>query len=56
MVVARPFKVGDKIDVKGVAGTVEQVKLFTTTIRTDDGKIALVPNSDITSNVIKVKQ
>lgn len=56
LVVSRPFKVGDKIDVKGVTGTVEQVKLFTTTVRTDDGKIALIPNSDITSNVIKVKQ
>ena len=40
---------------KGVAGTVEQVRLFTTTVRTEDGTMALVPNSDITSNIIKIK-
>jgi len=55
IVMARPFRVGDKIDVKGVAGTVVQVRLFTTTILTEDSTMALVPNSDITSNVIKVK-
>lgn len=55
IVVARPFRVGDKIDVKGVAGAVVQVRLFTTTILTEDGTTALVPNSDITSNIIKIK-
>jgi len=55
IVVARPFRVGDKIDVKDVVGEVVQVRLFTTTVLAEDGSMALVPNSDITSNVIKVK-
>lgn len=55
IVVARPFKVGDRIDVKGVAGEVVQVRLFTTTVLTEDGATALVPNSDLTSNIIKIK-
>ncbi len=54
LVAARPFRVGDKIEAKGVSGTVTQVRLFTTTVQIDDGTIALMPNSDLTSSVIKV--
>ena len=54
LVTTRPYQVGDKIAVKGVVGTVEQVRLFKTSIRTEDG-MALVPNSDLVSNIIKIK-
>jgi len=54
LMVSRPFKIGDRIEVNNVSGTVEQVRIFTTVVRIEDG-IALMPNSNLTSNVIKVK-
>ncbi len=54
LVTTRPFKVGDRVEVKGVVGKVEQVRLFTTLVRIDDGTNALIPNSDLVSNIIKI--
>lgn len=41
----RPFRAGDSIDADGIAGTVEEVGLFATTLRTGDGVYRFVPNS-----------
>jgi len=53
LVATRPFEVGSKIEARGVTGTVEQVRLFTTIIKTDSGK-AVIPNSELMSGVIKI--
>jgi small conductance mechanosensitive channel len=43
----RPFEVGDAIETSGVAGTVEELGLFATQIRTWDGIYKFVPNSSL---------
>jgi small conductance mechanosensitive channel len=45
LVVFRPFKVEDAIEVGTVVGTVEEIGLFTATVRTSDNRLIIVPNS-----------
>lgn len=45
MILFHPFKVGDFIEGGGVAGTVEEIQVFTTTIVTPDNKTVIVPNA-----------
>ncbi|EHD20034.1 MULTISPECIES: small-conductance mechanosensitive channel MscS [Brenneria] len=47
LVTFRPFRVGEWVDLGGIAGTVTQVQIFSTTLRTADGKIIVVPNGKI---------
>jgi small conductance mechanosensitive channel len=49
----RPFKVGDYVDVAGVAGTVKNIAIFTTTLATPDNVRIEVPNSKIYGGIIK---
>ena len=53
ILVFRPYKVGDFIEAAGVAGVVREVHLFTTIIDTPDNIKVIVPNSKISSDVIK---
>jgi small-conductance mechanosensitive channel len=48
----QPFDIGDAIEVTGYSGTVENVDLRATEIRTFDGKIVLIPNADVYTNPI----
>jgi small conductance mechanosensitive channel len=43
----RPYKVGDFIEGGGVSGTVEEVQIFTTVLKSPDNKRIIVPNSQI---------
>ncbi len=43
----RPFRAGEYVDLGGVAGTVLNVQIFSTTLRTADGKVVVVPNGKI---------
>jgi small conductance mechanosensitive channel len=52
MIVFKPFKVGDYVEVAGVGGTVEAVHIFTTTLKTPDNKTVIVPNSSVTGGNI----
>ena len=52
MIIFRPFKVGDFIQCAGVAGTVEEIQIFTTQLKTPDNKTIIVPNAKITSDNI----
>ena len=47
LVMFRPFRAGDYVDLGGVAGTVLNVQIFSTTMRTVDGKIVVIPNGKI---------
>ncbi|MBE7427418.1 MAG: mechanosensitive ion channel family protein [Burkholderiaceae bacterium] len=53
MLILRPFKVGDFVEVGGVVGTVHELGLFGTTIITPDNVIALVGNSKIFSDTVR---
>lgn len=45
MIVFKPFKAGDYIEGGGTAGTVEEIQIFTTRLKTPDNKQIIVPNS-----------
>jgi len=45
MIIFRPFKAGDYIEGAGVAGTVEEVQIFATQLKTPDNKKIIVPNA-----------
>jgi small conductance mechanosensitive channel len=52
LIVFRPFKNGDFVEVGGVTGIVEQIGIFTTTMRTGDNKEVIVPNGQIYGSAI----
>jgi len=47
MIIFRPFKVGDYIEGGGAAGTVEEIQIFSTQLKTADNKTVIVPNAKI---------
>ncbi|MEM7438883.1 MAG: mechanosensitive ion channel domain-containing protein [Pseudomonadota bacterium] len=47
LIVFRPFKVGDFIDVSGGMGTVKEITLFTTELTTVDNLQIIIPNSAV---------
>lgn len=49
----RPFKVGDFVEIAGEEGTVEDVNIFTTTLRSLDNIQIIVSNGEVRSNTIK---
>ncbi len=52
IVLFRPYKVGDFIEAAGINGSVEQVQILTTVLKTGDNKQVIVPNSQIMDSVI----
>jgi small-conductance mechanosensitive channel len=54
ILVARPFRIGDRIEIKqvGTWGDVTDIGLRTTNIRTLDNRMVIVPNSTISANEI----
>jgi small conductance mechanosensitive channel len=52
MIIFRPIRVGDYIEGAGVAGIVEEVQIFTTTLVTPDNKTVIIPNAQLTSGNI----
>lgn len=49
LVFLRPFNVGDYIDADGIVGTVIEVGLFATHLRTQDGMFVFAPNSKLSN-------
>jgi small conductance mechanosensitive channel len=52
LIVSRPFRTGDYIEVAGSAGSVENISLFTTTLLTPDNREITVPNGAIYADTI----
>lgn len=52
IVLFRPYKVGDYIEGAGISGSVEQVQILTTVLKTPDNKEVIVPNSQIMNSII----
>ena len=52
LVVFRPIKVGDFVDVNGNMGTVKDISIFTTELASLDNVQIIVPNSEVWGNVI----
>jgi small conductance mechanosensitive channel len=47
LVFFRPFKAGDFVDAGGVSGTVTEISIFNTIMKTPDNRIITVPNGQI---------
>lgn len=52
LVMFRQFRVGESVDLGGVAGTVTHVQIFSTTLLTGDNKVITVPNGKVISGNI----
>lgn len=52
IVIFRPFKIGDFIEVAGHAGTILEIRIFNTLLKSGDNKQIIIPNGQITSSSI----
>jgi small conductance mechanosensitive channel len=52
LIIFRPFRVGDYIEGAGTAGTVEDIQIFTTTLKSPDNKMIIIPNAKMTGDNI----
>lgn len=52
LLVTRPFKVDDYVSALGYEGTVIEIRMINTLLKTTDGKIVYLPNSQLSSNSI----
>lgn len=52
LIIFRPFNDGDFVEAAGVAGVVEQIGIFTTTMRTGDNREIIVPNGEVFGGTI----
>lgn len=53
LLVFRPFKVGDMVQVNGIVGVVEEIELFTTQMNTADNRRMIIPNGTIFGSSIE---
>lgn len=47
LLVFRPFKVGDFVDAGGHSGTVEEISIFVTKLRSPENRLIIVPNAAV---------
>jgi small conductance mechanosensitive channel len=52
LIIFRPIKVNDFVEVAGATGVVERVDIFTTQLKTPDNKTVIIPNAQLTANNI----
>ncbi len=48
----KPFDIGDYIMCEGTEGTVYEIQMFSTTLKTNDNKLIIVPNTQVTTNPV----
>lgn len=47
LILFRPFRIGDSIEGGGASGTVEDIRIFNTVLRTGDNRVITIPNSQM---------
>ncbi|MFK7956471.1 MAG: mechanosensitive ion channel family protein [Lysobacterales bacterium] len=52
LIIFRPFKTGDYVEAAGVSGSVDELEVFWTQLKTPDNKLVIVSNGDIISSPI----
>lgn len=52
LIMFRPFKVGDFVEVDGVSGSVNKITIFSTRLKTPDNKVVTVPNGNVFGNTM----
>ena len=52
LIIERPIKIGDSVNIDGTAGIVEDIRIMSTTLRTFEGLFVRIPNQKVfTSNI-----
>jgi len=49
ILIFKPFKVGDFLDAQGYMGTVHEITIFTTILKTPDNKTVIIPNGALSN-------
>jgi len=49
ILIFKPFKVGDFIEAQGYAGTVSEIQIFITVLKTPDNKTIIIPNGGLST-------
>jgi small conductance mechanosensitive channel len=52
LLIFRPFKVGDFVEIAGTSGVIQNIQIFTTELNTPDNKKVIVPNGGVISGNI----
>lgn len=52
ILIFKPYKVGDFIEVQGVSGTVKEMQILNTILTTTDNKVIYIPNGSLSSGTI----
>lgn len=52
ILVERPFRIGDTIEIAGHAGEVREISFRTTQLRTHDGREVIVPNASLMTDAV----
>lgn len=52
LLVTRPFKIDDFIEAEGISGTVEDIRITFTRLRTPDNKVVYIPNGKLSADTI----
>ena len=50
ILIFKPFKVGDVIDAQGYLGSVSQIQIFNTILKTPDNKTIIIPNGGLSTS------
>ena len=49
ILILKPYKPGDYIEAQGYAGTVSQIQIFNTVMKTPDNKVIIIPNGGLST-------
>ena len=52
LLIERPYRLGDMISIRGLEGTVQEMRLRTTRLHMTDGRVVIVPNSIILTEAV----
>ena len=52
ILIFKPFKVGDFIDAQGFMGTVSEIQIFNTILKTPDNKTIIIPNGGLSTGAM----
>lgn len=50
LLIFKPYKVGDYIEAQGYAGTVSEIQIFNTILKTPDNKTIIIPNGGLSTS------
>jgi len=53
LLIRQPFSIGDVVEIAGFTGTVKDIDIRDTSIKTFDGELVILPNADILENPIR---